>query len=193
LALLAVTFPLAAGLHLPTLWFLAPLALITFTKRPYSRYGLTWGRPGSVAFHITVVLVVFLPYVIGHYLFAHWRFGAHFHLRWPPAFLESVIDQVLAIALPEEFFFRGYFQAQCDRVFGRPYRCLGAKCGIGLPVAAAVFAVCHTVYGGPGRLIVFFPGLLYGWLRARTSTIAVPAAYHAVSNILMSIMLASLT
>jgi membrane protease YdiL (CAAX protease family) len=172
--LLAVTFPLAVLLHVPTLWFLVPLALITLTKRPYSIYGLTWDRPGGIAFHAAIVLAVFLPYGIGHYAFAHWWLGAHFHFRWPPAFLESVVDQVLVIALPEEFFFRGYFQTECDRTFGKRYRWLGADCGLGLPLAAAVFAVCHVVFGGPARLIVFFPGLLYGWLRARTSTIAVP-------------------
>jgi membrane protease YdiL (CAAX protease family) len=191
-ALLAVTFPLAVGLRLPTLWLLTPLALITFTDRPYRMYGLTWERPGSVVFHVAVTLVIFPSYILGHYAFAHWWLGASFHFRWPPGLLASAVDQVLAIALPEEFFFRGYFQTECDRVLGRPYRWLGANCGIGLPLAAAVFAVCHVVFGGPARLIVVLPGLLYGWLRARTSTIAVPVAYHAVSNLLMSIMVASL-
>jgi membrane protease YdiL (CAAX protease family) len=191
-ALLAVTFPLAVGLHVPTLWFLTPLALLTLTNRPYETYGLTWARPGSPAFHAAVILVIFPLYLIGHYALAHWWLGAGFHFRWPPEFLQSAVDQVLAIAIPEEFFFRGYFQTECDRVFGKPYRALGADWGVGLPLAAAIFAACHVVFGGPARLIVFFPGLLYGWLRARTATIAVPAAYHAVSNLLMSIMVASL-
>jgi len=192
-ALLAVTFPLAVGLRVSTLWLLTPLALITFTDRPYGAYGLTWDQPGSFAFHLAVILVVFPAYVVGHYTLAHWWLGATFHFRWPPTFLESVVDQVLAIALPEEFFFRGYFQTEADRVCGKPYRLLGADCGVGLPLAAAVFAVCHVVFGGAPRLIVFFPGLLYGWLRARTTTIAVPVAYHALSNLLMSIMVASLS
>lgn len=192
LALLAVTFPLAVGLRMPTLWFLTPLALITFAKRPYQTYGLTWERPGSIGFHVAVVSAVFLPYMIGHYALARWWSGASFHFRLPSEFFESVIDQVLVIALGEEFFFRGYLQTECDRVFGRPYRWFGVDCGPGLPLAAALFAVCHVVFGGPARLIVFFPGLLYGWLRARTPTIVVPVAYHAVSNLLMSVMLASL-
>jgi len=192
-ALLGVTFPLAVGLRIPTLWFLAPLALITFTNRSYATYGLTWQRPGSIGFHAATILAVFPAYVLGHYALAHWWFGASFHFRWPPDFAESAADQVLAIALPEEFFFRGYLQTECDRVFGTPYRVLGAGCGPGLPLAAAVFAACHILFGGPARLIVFFPALLYGWLRARTSTIAVPVAYHALSNLLMSVMVASLS
>jgi membrane protease YdiL (CAAX protease family) len=192
MALLAVTFPLAVGLHLPTLWLLTPLAVITLTRRAYPMYGLSLQRPGSAAFHAAVISGVFVPYAIGHYALEHWWRGVPFHLRMPPYFLGSVVEQLLLIALPEEFFFRGYLQTQFDRVYGRPYRLLGAQWGVGLPAAALLFAVCHVTYGGAARLIVFFPGLLYGWLRARTDTILVPAVYHAASNLLMQIMLASL-
>lgn len=192
LGLLAVTFPLAIALRLPTLWLLLPFMVITLTKRPYATYGLTWQQPGTARFHLAVTVGVFVPYVIGHYLWAHWWLGATFQLRLPPAFGQSIIDQVLIIALSEEFFFRGYLQTQCDQVWGKPYRLLGAECGPGLVAAAALFAVCHLFYGGPARLIVLFPGLLYGWLRARTGTIAVPVFYHAASNLLMQVMLTSL-
>lgn len=193
LALLAVTFPLAVGLHVSTLWFVVPLAVITFTKRPYLEYGLSLERPGSVGFHAVVVTVVFVPYAICHYLLAHWWEGATFHFRLPPDVLRAMIDQVLLIALPEEFFFRGYLQTQFDLVWGRPYRLFGVAWGVGMPAAAALFAVCHVLFGGPVRLIVFFPGLLYGWLRVRTGTIAVPTLYHAFSNLLMQTMLVSLS
>lgn len=192
LALLAVTFPFAAGLHISTLWFVIPFVVITWQKRAYETYGLSFERPGSFVFHVTVVAAVFLPYCIGHALFAHWWWGATFHFRLPPSLLWLAVDQVLLIALPEEFFFRGYLQTQLDQAWGTPYRFAGARWGLGVPVAAALFAACHVVYGGPARLIVFFAGLLYGWLRARTGTIAVPTLYHAVSNLLMQIMLASL-
>jgi membrane protease YdiL (CAAX protease family) len=193
LGLLAITFPLAVGLHLPTLWLLTPVAVIAFTRRSYATYGLSLEEPGSPWFHAVVIAGVFIPYVVGHYAWAHWSFGAAFHLHVPPMFLESIIDQILVIALGEEVFFRGYLQTQFDQVFGRPHRLLGADVGIGMVLAAAVFAVCHVLYGGPARLIVFFPGLLYGWLRARTKTILVPVLYHAGSNLLMQIMLASLS
>jgi membrane protease YdiL (CAAX protease family) len=193
LALLLVTFPIAVGLHLSTLWFVLPFALVTLAKRPYAEYGLSVDNPGSFRFHVAVTVVVFVPYLIGHYLFAHWTAGLAFHFRVPPRFPALAVDQVLLYALPEEFFFRGYLQTQFDRVYGRPYQFLGARWGLGLPVADALFAVCHVVYGGPVRLIVFFPGLLYGWLRARTDTILVPTFYHAGSNLLMQLMLASLS
>ncbi|MFN8627463.1 MAG: CPBP family intramembrane glutamic endopeptidase [Candidatus Binatia bacterium] len=193
LALLVATFPLAVGLHLPTLWFLLPFGLVTLTKRSFATYGLSLRRPGAPAFHAAVLAAVFLPYALGHYLLAHWWSGMHFHFRLPPSFLQALIDQVLLIGLSEEFFFRGYLQTECDRSCGKPYTFLGARWGLGLPIAAALFAVCHLAHGGPARLLVFFPGLLYGWLRARTDTILVPALYHAFSNLLMQVMMASLS
>jgi membrane protease YdiL (CAAX protease family) len=193
LALLVVTFPLAVGLELSTLWFVTPLVVISVAKRPYADYALTFQRPGGIGFHALVSATVFVPYVIGHYLLAHWWFGARFTLRLPPDLLRSAVDQVLLIGLPEEFFFRGYLQTQFDQVWRPQYRLFGANWGIGLPAAAALFALCHVPLGGPGRLIVFFPGLLYGWLRIRTGTIAVPALYHAFSNLLMQTMLLSLS
>lgn len=192
LVLLLVTFPLAVGLHLATLWFVLPFALVTLTRRPYAEYGLSVDNPGSVGFHVAVVSIVFGTYVLGHCLFARWTAGLQFHFRLPARFPVSAVEQVLLIALPEEFFFRGYLQTQVDRVYGRPYEFLGARWGVGLPAAAALFAACHVPYGGLVRLIVFFPGLFYGWLRARTDTILVPTFYHAASNLLMQIMLSSL-
>jgi len=193
LLLLAVTLPLALVLHLPTLWFLSPVALIAVTRRSYATYGFTLAGAGGIPFHVATALSVFVPYLIGHYLWGRWWAGASFHLRLPLDFPGAAVDQFLLIGLPEEAFFRGYLQTQLDRVWGKPYRLWGAPWGWGLPLAAALFAACHVVYGGPARLIVFFPGLWYGWLRARTETILVPAAYHAASNLLMQIMLASLS
>ncbi len=189
--LLVVTLPLAVVFHLPTLWFVIPFVVITARGRNYEDYGLTWRNPGTWRFHAVVILLVFGTYLAGHYLFGRLVLGAPFELRLPGSFGWLVADQLLAIGLPEEFFFRGYMQTHFDRAFGRSWRFAGAHFGWGLPLSAVIFAACHTIHGNPARLIVFFPGLFYGWLRARTDTIAVPAVYHAASNILMSVMLAS--
>jgi len=189
---LGLTFPLAVSLRLPTLWLLVPIVLISWTRRPLDTYGLTWRGCGTPRLHLLLIGGVFVPYAVGHCLWAHWTTGATFALRVPPDFWGLVVEQLFVVALPEETFFRGYLQTQCDLAWRRPYRLLGASCGIGLVVAAAVFAVCHVPFGGPARLAVFFPGLLYGWLRARSESIVLPTVYHAASNVLMKVMLTSL-
>lgn len=191
IALLAVTLPLALLLRTPALWALTPAAVLYFTDRPLDSYGLTSRGSGTLSFHLVTAMLVFAPYCVGHWLFASWVSGAQFEARLPQGFGEQVLDQFLVVALSEEVFFRGYLQAQLDQAFGRPWRVLGANVGLGWIVASLLFAACHIFNGGPVRLIVFFPGLLYGWLRARTGNVLVPIAYHAVSNLLMSFMLAS--
>ena len=73
-----------------------------------------------------------------------------------------------------------------------PYRFLGARCGWGLILAAILFGLCHIVTGDLTRLRVVFFGLFAGWLRERTDTIAVPAAYHGFANLLYEFMARSM-
>jgi membrane protease YdiL (CAAX protease family) len=35
----------------------------------------------------------------------------------------------------------------------------------------------------PGRLAVFFPSLVFGWLRARTGGVGAAIAFHALCNL----------
>ena len=42
------------------------------------------------------------------------------------------------------------------------------------------------------RLLPVFPGLLFGWLRARTGGIAAPVVAHALSNLALRFLEASL-
>ncbi len=192
LLLTAVTLPLAVGLGLPTLWFLAPFVVITVTKRPYEDYGLTLQNPGSPRFHAVVAGVVFGTYCLLHYAFGRWVLGLRFHPTLAPDLPRLVFAQLVVVGLSEEFFFRGYVQTRLDLYFGRPYEFLGARWGFGLIGAAVLFGLCHLVTGDLTRLRVIFFGLFAGWLRARTDTIAVPAAYHGVSNVLFDFMVRSL-
>ncbi len=61
---------------------------------------------------------------------------------------------------------------------------LGARIGPGLVVGAIVFALGHvaTVHL-PVRLAVFFPALLFGWLRARTGGVGASILFHAFCNV----------
>jgi membrane protease YdiL (CAAX protease family) len=190
---LALTLVLAIWWQFPTLWFLVPFAIISFTRRPYEAYGLTWRKPGSVRFHLATVAVVFGGYALLYYLFFSLVFGRHFAATLPPNPLESLAVQLLVIGLGEEFFFRGYLQSHFNAVCGRPFCLLGARWGRGLIYAALLFGACHLVTGDLSRMQVFFFGLFAGWLRERTSTIAVPAAYHGLANLLQEFLSRSMT
>jgi membrane protease YdiL (CAAX protease family) len=192
LAVLAVTLPLAVELRYPTLWFVAPFAVITVTGRPYDVYGLTLRRPGSIGFHVVTATLIFGGYALLHYAFARAVLGLRFELTLPDDFADVVLTQLLVIGLSEEFFFRGYLQTHLNCRFGRPWQLLGARFGWGLPLAAVLFGLCHLVTGDITRLRVIVFGLFAGWLRERTDTIAVPATYHGVANVLYEVMARSM-
>ena len=92
--------------------------------------------------------------------------------------------QLLLVALPEEWCFRGYLQGRLDEAWRPRWRILGADLGPGWLLAAALFALGHLVLDPrPVRLAVFFPGLLFGYLRARTGSILAGTCLHAASNV----------
>jgi uncharacterized protein len=105
---------------------------------------------------------------------------------------DEVLGQLLVIALPEEAFYRGYLQRALDDRSAPRLRLLGAELGWGLLGSSAFFAVGHLLtQPQPGRLAVFFPALVFGWLRARTGGIGASLALHAMSNLFASFLAAS--
>ena len=90
-----------------------------------------------------------------------------------------MFTHLVAIAFPEEFFFRGYLQ-----------RTLGGGWGA-VVVASVLFAVAHLlvicVFTGGGacgqNALTFFPSLLMGYLYMRTGTIWSSVFFHFAANI----------
>jgi membrane protease YdiL (CAAX protease family) len=184
----AVSAPL--GLWESGFWLLVPFAVLYLAHRPFDDYGVRWDL-GGPSLHLTAVPVVLGGYAAGHYAFGHWIQGATFRPALPPDFGWLTYHQLIDVALPEEFFFRAYLQTNLNQVWGRPFRLFGAAWGWGLPVSAAVFALCHLIHGNATQLKVVFFGLFAGWLRERTGSIAAPILYHAAGNILLYSMIAS--
>lgn len=94
------------------------------------------------------------------------------------------LHQLLYVAVSEELFFRGYVQGRLAsaRSFGGGW--LGPAAG-----AAALFAGAHVAVLGSGAgAWVFFPALLFGWLRARTGSLWPAVLAHAAANILYAVL-----
>jgi membrane protease YdiL (CAAX protease family) len=105
-----------------------------------------------------------------------------------------ILTQLVFIALPEEFFYRGYLQTRIqDAIKAKKPLSEGRRVlGISAPnvIASVLFALGHLLIPIGGvllvtRLSVFFPSLLFGWLRERTGTIAAPIVYHAGANLMV--------
>lgn len=118
-----------------------------------------------------------------------WLGALHPPLRWPPDFLLLVLSQVLVVALPEELFFRGYLWSRLDQRFAPKWRLLGAPLGATWLLTSALFAVGHVAVDlDPRRFAVFFPALVFGWMRARTGSIVAGLTFHALCNLLSDVL-----
>jgi membrane protease YdiL (CAAX protease family) len=137
----------------------------------------------ALAWAVAAFAVIVPPFWIG---FRVWFTPSH--PLEPMALLPSldlVLGQLLVIALPEEAFFRGYLQSRLDRCFTKRISVGGAEIGPSLVLTSAIFAVGHLLtLVNPTRLAVFFPSLLFGWLRARTGGIGAAVVFHALCNLL---------
>ena len=167
------------------------------------RYGLTFGGlviPGrldltraflsgsrALAWALGLAAITFIPFFLGWRQW--WRPHGHFSLAFLPGTLSEVFGQLLIIALPEEAFYRGYLQTRLGDAFPGRWRFLGADVGPAILVTSAIFALGHlaTIHD-PARLAVFFPALVFGWLRARTGGAGASIAFHALCNVFSEIL-----
>jgi uncharacterized protein len=88
-----------------------------------------------------------------------------------------------AVAFSEEFFYRGYMTFRFEQRWGAVRTALAA---------AAFFALGHLLTPAPWRLAVFFPALLFAWLRNRTGTIVGAAIAHFLCNVWLLVLEQSL-
>jgi|GEM_PF-1635892 len=128
-------------------------------------------------------LITFVPFVLCVHLYYTRVLQLHFYFAWPDSLLSLIFTQVLAVALPEELFYRG-FVMQGLEVF---YQDLTTNKHhyVALLVSSLFFAASHFVGEYHlARLATFFPGLVMGFLYQKTRYLYVPIAYHACANIL---------
>lgn len=121
-------------------------------------------------------------------------------LRLPKAWLAygglggvaAAAIELLAIALPEEVFHRGYLMSALEERWPPRRRVFGVPFGLAAVLASLLFAVGHLVgMAELARLATFFPALLFSWLWRRCGSLWAPALFHAGSNLLMAVLIAS--
>jgi membrane protease YdiL (CAAX protease family) len=137
----------------------------------------------SAAWGVGLATIVAIPFAIGFRIY--WHAQKPFVFRLPGSILDEVFGQALVIALPEEAFYRGYLMTSLDDAWGTPWTIAKAKLGWGWFASSAIFAVGHYfTQPDPQRLAVFFPALVFGWLRARTGGVGASALFHVLCNLL---------
>jgi len=108
------------------------------------------------------------------------------NLGWIPIML---LLHLAAVALPEEYFFRGFVQKHLrDKLPSIKIPLLPGRFPLAIVVSSLLFASIHLIATPHvSRLAVFFPSLLFGWLYERSGNLSQPIAYHALSNVVLAI------
>jgi membrane protease YdiL (CAAX protease family) len=111
-----------------------------------------------------------------------------FRPRLPNRFGEWVVDQLFVVALPEEFFYRGFIQTRLRDAWPQGKVVFGARLGPAFWLTAVLFALGHLAVFRFWRLGVFFPALLFGWMRERSGTVVGSTLFHASANLLEKVL-----
>ena len=181
-----------------------PLAAMRGSGEDARDYGVTLARWRTDVLLAVLLFAVIAPlFVLGYQAWLGHLLvrepggpppGLTFHLRIPAGYgWSNVVDEIFVTALPEEFFYRGWLQARLKRVWPGGARIAGVVVGPAFLVVAALFALGHLAIFQGSRLLVFFPALLFGWLRERTGTIVGSTLFHAACNILSRVVAASVS
>lgn len=179
-----------AWVAVPLIWIAATAAMTAVTKTPPHAFGITaagW-RHGLKEAGLAS-LFLFPPFAAGYLLYHTTFLNQTFRFHLPDGFLAVSFYQLVYVGLSEELFFRGYLQSRLDQIFPPFVQIRGVLVGGGLIAASLLFAVGHFwIDGSWTRLSVFFPSLVFGWLRAGTGSVLAPALFHGLSNILLWVL-----
>lgn len=94
------------------------------------------------------------------------------------------LNHFVVVAFPEEFFFRGYLQKVFHEAFLPRWNIFGARMGWSTLIVCLLFAFSHTaVVLQWWHGLIFFPSLVFAWLRERTGTIWASVFFHWLCNL----------
>lgn len=107
-----------------------------------------------------------------------------------------VLTQLLLIAFPEEFFYRGYVQSRLQQAFeARAEESDSSAAEVAgmtpaIVLTSVLFGLGHLLVPVGGALVatrmsVFFPSLVFGWLRRFTGGLSASIVYHAACNLMV--------
>lgn len=105
--------------------------------------------------------------------------------------MSAFLFYTLFLSAGEEVLFRGYVQSRLDAAFGRPFDTAGVRWGWGLVMGAGYFALYHVLnlpalaagqlmLQWPRALPTFAAGLLFGYLRLKTGSVAAGILVHGL-------------
>ena len=154
---------------------------------PGFRDGKSWAS--AVRINLYLCAIIGVPWVVGYHFYQTTLFDLEPSRGLRPDLAIIILYHLFYVAIPEEFFYRGYFQTRLNEVFPRKWLIFGVPMGWGAVIAALFFAFGHSlVILKWWHFATFFPGLVFAWLREKTGGVIAGAIFHAICNIAVGIM-----
>ncbi len=148
----------------------------------------------DLLFGVVAVLILFIPVALGNHFVRTNIQGLQFAFDWSnyqslqTPLLYELFIQLICVALPEEFFFRGYLQTAIQQMAKNHAKISRYAVVFSIVSASAAFALLHLPSGNFSRLLTFFPGLLFGFIRYKTNGLLGAIFCHAMCNMMMVVM-----
>jgi membrane protease YdiL (CAAX protease family) len=162
LSVLGLSFFLHAMKPATAYFSLLPLLMLIFPLAVGHRVKLTFSLQ-DFSLGLVVSLIVLLPYYL--------LFGG----TGKTITSYALIFQILAVSLPEEFFFRGFLQDSIGKSFRAVF------------LVSLLFSLAHlpkAIFMGEWiSLLSFFPSLIMGWLYMKTNNILPGVLFHFLANL----------
>lgn len=188
------------GIIAAVLLLYIPLLFLLIGKKKAEIFGM--GKKGlwkSAGRALLAAIIIFPLYTAGFYLSMKYVYGFKMSfggigLVHDPTFvLWFILNDLFMVAIPEEIFYRGYLESELRRCDGKKVNILGARVGFSFVMVNILFAAGHLiVLHNISRLAVFFPGLVFSWLREKDDNIAGSVLFHWLCNVLSFILLSAI-
>ncbi len=170
---------------------------------------------GAIGTNLRLVAIGLVPWMLGYHLYQrllfdnspHWSNLLRYARRaettpWLGDLLGSagsipwvivgahvlvlVAYHLFFVAIPEEFFYRGYVQTRLNELLPRRFLVAGIPFGHALWISALFFAFGHSLVEFQWwHFATFFPGLLFGLMRERSGGVITGAFLHASCNVIV--------
>lgn len=155
-------------------------------------------RPGPFARDAGQALVAaamtFPPFAVAHHVWqVHVLRGgdAAYAFTVPGDLAQTLLQNTLLVALPEEMFYRGFVEHRLDRLWPTRRMVWLVPLSRTVVVTSALFALGHFLGEyNPARLGPFFPAFLFSGLTRRGGSISGAVLYHGLSNAFSAFLVA---
>lgn len=174
-----------AQILIPLLFIYTAVGCIFFTRRPPATYGLSLKNWKASLWDVGWLSIVFLvPFAFLSQALFQYTGLINFHEFFSKSgFWGMILYQLVIVGPSEEVFFRGYIQRELWELPSKNCQSFNVKLMI-IGCSSFLFMLMHWL-NRPSwiSLLIFFPGVLFAWLREKNESLLASSLFHGMCNV----------